>query len=185
VFTDGPAAAVALAALCAGDGLADVAGRRFGAGALGRLPWSRGKVGGPNGEERPGPPAARAARGGRRRARLRGEAPGSGPAASWGLPRAAPTPRPRAPRGAAQTWAGSLACFAGAWAAGLAALCYLRAAGAPLGASAAAATPGGLAAGAAAAALAAALVESLPLREVDNLTVPLAAGLAAAAAFPR
>jgi len=35
---------VALSSLCAGDGLADVAGRRWGKGALGALPWSGGKT---------------------------------------------------------------------------------------------------------------------------------------------
>lgn len=44
-FTSSPAAVVALSALCAGDGLADVAGRRFGRlKPLGKLPWSPGKV---------------------------------------------------------------------------------------------------------------------------------------------
>ncbi|KAI8468591.1 MAG: hypothetical protein J3K34DRAFT_7229 [Monoraphidium minutum] len=121
-FTAGPAAAAALCALCAGDGLADVAGRRWGGGALGRLPWSRQK-----------------------------------------------------------TWAGSLACLAGSWAATLAAILYLRACGEPLGVGHLSISA--LSRGCALCAAAAAAVESLPFPEVDNLTVPLAAALVAHAVF--
>ena len=78
---------------------------------------------------------------------------------------------------ALQTLEGSVACFV-AGALGTAAyLAYFSHAGMfaqPLAAR-------DIAWGSAAAALAGALIESLPLLEVDNLTVPLAAGLTAAA----
>jgi len=115
-FTSSPAAVVALSSLCAGDGLADVAGRRWGKGALGALPWSGGK-----------------------------------------------------------TLAGSLACFGGSWAASVGMVAYLRACGVGLGVGELSAWR--LAAGCAQCALAATLVESLPVREIDNLTVPAVAAL--------
>lgn len=40
-----PAGIVALAALCGGDGMADVCGRRWGAKMGGGLPYNRQKVG--------------------------------------------------------------------------------------------------------------------------------------------
>lgn len=61
-------------------------------------------------------------------------------------------------------------------------IAYLRAAGLDLGMPATISARR-LAAGCAAAAAAGALAESLPAREVDNVTVPLAAGLVAHAAL--
>lgn len=104
---DSPTGIVALMLLCGGDGLADIAGRRFG---VKKLPWNHGK-----------------------------------------------------------SWAGSLGMLAGGWifaTAILAVYVSLRF------------LPGSLAAYLPAItliALAGALVESLPLRDIDNLTITLAA----------
>jgi dolichol kinase len=74
-----------------------------------------------------------------------------------------------------QTLAGSAACFAGSWAASLGAIAYLRAFGVGLGIEHLGAAE--LARGCALCAAAAAAVESLPVKEVDNVTVPVVAAL--------
>jgi dolichol kinase len=80
-----------------------------------------------------------------------------------------------------QTWAGSFACLVGSWAASLGIIMYLRAFGLPLGVGHLSAAQ--LSSGCALCAAAAALVESLPVKEVDNITVPLTAAVAAGWAF--
>lgn len=115
----------ALSLLCAGDGLADVVGRRL--GKRRKLPWSRDK-----------------------------------------------------------SWAGSAALVLGGWAASLALVLEFQRAGVLAGRDGCEPLTAGSAAGPLLlAAVGAGLVESLPLNDVDNLTVPVVGAALTHALLPR
>jgi hypothetical protein len=162
-----PAGVVAIAVLCGGDGLAEVAGRS----RLPRraLPHNPNKVGaGCQGTSRGNSPCAGIKQKGVRQAARGRESAGHARCT---------TPAP--PHAAAQTVAGSLACLLGGATMAQALLLHLRALGLLPH------SPGSwvLLRGALLCSAAGAAVESLPLGEWDNAAVPAAALAAAKLAF--
>ena len=81
-----------------------------------------------------------------------------------------------------QSWAGSGACWGAGWVAGMACTAYLQAAGAREGRMHALSVRD-IMRGCGIASFVGAVIESLPMAEIDNLTVPLAVLLAGHCVF--